>query len=122
MNRGKPRLPLLRHPARHSRAPIAALCDVAAVTEARHQRGQAFAMRGRRHPTSVGLSEKPKPAGRDNNVKGFIGLAAMGGRVCQRSNDLQELDDRARPYWRTRYDWRRVESSLNALPPVSHAD
>ncbi len=36
-------------------------------------------------------------------MKGFIGLAAMGGRVCQRSNDLQELDDRSRPSMR-KYD------------------
>jgi len=101
MNRGKPRLPLLRHPARHSRAPIAALCDVAAVSEARHQRGPGV-RDARKAPSHFGrLVRKTKPGqGGDNNVKGFIGLAAMGGRVCQRSNDLQELDDRARPSMR----------------------
>src|ERR1700731_2465983 len=99
---------LLRHPACHTRAPIAALCHVAAVTEARHQRGPGV-RDTRKPPACLGrLVRKTKPGQvRDNKLKGFIGLAAMGRRVRQRSSDLQELDDRARPSMR-KYDRQSI--------------
>jgi len=52
-------------------------------------------------------------------MKGFIGLAAMGRRVCQRSNDLQELDDRARPSMRQndRQGILVLRSDVNEVDP-----
>jgi len=52
-------------------------------------------------------------------MKGFFGLAAMGRRVCQRSNDLQKLDDRSGPS--VRQDHRQsilvLRSDVNEVNP-----
>src|SRR5579864_7874541 len=111
---------LLGHPSRHSGAPIAALCDVVAVTQARHQECPCVS-NPRKAPAHFGrLVRKTKPGqGGDNDVKGFTSLAAMGCRVCQRSNHLQELGDRARPSMRqnNRQGILVLRSDVNEVDP-----
>src|SRR4029077_7060233 len=86
---------LLGHPTRHTGTPIASLCDVVVVTQTSHQ----DCPNPRKPPAHFGrLVRKTKPGqGGDDNVEGFFRLAAMGRRVCQRSDDLQKLDDRSGP-------------------------
>src|SRR5580693_5217272 len=89
---------LLGHPTRHTGTPIASLCDVVVVTQTSHQDCPCMGNPGKAPARFDWLVRKTKPGqGWDNNVKGVFGFAAMGRRVCQRSNDLQKLDDRSGP-------------------------
>src|SRR4029077_19553622 len=81
--------------------PIASLCDVLAVTQTSHQDCPCIGNPRKAPARFGGLVRKTKPGqGWDNNVKGIFGFAAMDRRVCQRSNDLQKLDDRSGPSMR----------------------
>ena len=55
-------------------------------------------MRGKFHPGRVGLvGEAEAGQRRHDDVKGVLGLAAVGRRVLERTDQLQELEDGARP-------------------------
>src|SRR6266478_7748164 len=98
MNGSKTRRPLLGHPACHASAPIAALCNIVAVTQARHQHCPGASDARKTPPRFSELIRKAKSGERRNyNVKGVVGFTAVSHRVHERSDDLQELEDRARP-------------------------
>ena len=83
------------------RAPVAALRGELLVAEAPHQRdpGAGDALGA---PAGRGRLAGEAVAGhrRDHQMEGVRGAAAMGGRVGQRSDDLELLDDRTRPAMR----------------------
>src|SRR5579864_8108953 len=92
---------LLGHPTRHTGTPIASLCDVVVVTQTSHQDCPCIGNPRKAPARFGGLVRKTKPGqGGDDNMEGFFRLAAVGRRVCQRSNDLQKLKDRSRPSMR----------------------
>ena len=59
---------------------------------------QRSAMRSTPQPVSVGFPLKPNP-GSDGSTtwKASPAIAAVGGRVGERTDHVEELDDRARP-------------------------
>ncbi len=83
------------------RAPVAALCAIALVAEPAHELGPGPGDT-RRGPAGVVGWAGEAVAGerRDDDIEGVGGVAAMGARVGQRPNHLQELDDRAWPAMR----------------------
>jgi hypothetical protein len=87
-----------REQLRDDRAPVAALGDVPPVAEPEHE----LVERGR-HP-GRGPAGRRRLAGeavaghrRQDEVEGVLGAAAVGRRVGERLDHLQELDDRAGP-------------------------
>ena len=77
---------------------VAALGDIAVVAEAAHQlRPRACGAGGL--PAELGRLAREAVArqGRQHQVEGVLGGAAVGGRVGQRADGLEELDDRAGP-------------------------
>ena len=89
---------LARHRAGDGRAPVAALGDVARVSEALHQlRPGARDAVG--VPAGAGrlAGEAVARHGRDDDVEGVLGAAAVRGRIRERTDDLELLDDRSRP-------------------------
>src|SRR4029077_20257314 len=111
---------LLGHPTRHTGTPIASLCDVMVVTQTSHQDCPCIG-NPRKPPANFSrLVRKTKPGqGGDDNVEGFFRLAAMGRRVCQRTNDLQKLDDRSGPSMRQedRQGILVLRSDVNEVDP-----
>jgi signal transduction histidine kinase len=79
-------------------AHVAPLGDVARVAEAPHQlRPRACDAAG--VPAELGRLAREAVArqGRQHQVECVLGVAAVSGRVGQRSNGLEQLDDRAGP-------------------------
>src|SRR4029077_7659356 len=108
MNGDKPRGLLLGHPARYTSAPITALRNVVAVTQARHQHCPGASNARKTPPRFCRFVRKTKPGeGGNYDVKGFIGFTTVGRRVHQRSNDLHKLDDRPGPTM-SEYDWQGI--------------
>src|SRR5262249_47001115 len=99
---------LARHGAGDRRAPVAALSDVAGVAEALHQHRPGA-------PNAVGIpAYAGRPTGetvarhrRDNDVKGILRAAAGRGWIRSRIDDLELLDDGARPAVRND-DWQCI--------------
>ena len=81
------------------RAPVAALRDVPRRSRvARISWIQASAMWTGSQPVVVGLpGEAVSGHRRDHDVERVRGVAAVRGRVGERADDVQHLDDRARP-------------------------
>ena len=83
------------------RAPVAALGDVAVIAETLHQhvpcRGDAL-----RIPARGGWLLRETEAGdrRDHQMEGVFGLAAMGRRIGERPDNVQQLEDRTGPAMR----------------------
>ena len=92
------RRPLLRQRGRDDGAPIAALSHVARVAKAAHELAPGSGDAGG-VPAALGrlVREGKARQGRRDDVEGVLGTAAMGRRVRQRLDDLEELDHRARP-------------------------
>lgn len=86
------------HRAGDGGAPVAALSDVASVTEALHQLRPA-AGDAVRSPTGFRrLSGKPVAGhGGQNQVEGVFASTAVGRRIRERSNRLEQLEDRSWP-------------------------
>ena len=82
----------------HQRAPVAALRGEAGVAEPLHQRQPGLGD-ARRVPAGGGrpLREAIARHRRDHDIERVLRGAAMRGRIGQRLDDLQLLDDRARP-------------------------
>ena len=92
---------LAAHQVRDEGTHVAALGDVAGVAEAVHQlRPRACGTAG--VPTELGrLTGEPITGqGRQHQVEGVLGGAAVSGRVGQRADGLEQLDDRAGPAMR----------------------
>src|SRR6266436_424939 len=120
MNGSKTRRPLLGHPARYASAPITALRNIVAVTQARHQRCPGASNPRKTPPRFCRFVRKAKAGeGGDYGVKGFIGFATVGRRVHQRTNDLHKLDDRPRPSMRQndRQGILVLRSNVNEVNP-----
>ncbi len=110
---------LAAHQVRDECTHVAALGDVAGVAEAGHQlrpgaRGAAGV------PAELGgfAGEAVARQGRQHQVERVLGGAAVGGRVGQRADALQQLDDRARPA--VRHDQR--QRVLMSRPDVDEVD
>jgi hypothetical protein len=80
------------------RAPVAALGEPAVIAEALHEgdprvgdAGDVPAGRGRF------VGEPETRHGRDHDVKGVLGVAAVGDRIGQRADQVPELQNRAGP-------------------------
>jgi hypothetical protein len=89
------------HQVRDEGAHVAALGDVARVVEAVHQlRPRACDAAGL--PAELGRLARKAVAGqgRQHQVEGVLGGAAVSGRVGQRADGVEELDDRAGPAMR----------------------
>jgi hypothetical protein len=89
---------LAAHRVGHGGAHVAALGDIAAVAETPHQlrpglRGAAGI------PADLGRFAGEAVAGQrgQHQVEGVLGPSAVGGRVRQRADGLQQLDHRAGP-------------------------
>ena len=106
MNAEQPFWCLATHRVGDAGTLIAALGDVAGVSEAAHQLGP-----GPRDATSVPadlrrlVREAVAGQGRNHQIESVLCAAAVGGRVGERADDVQHLDDRARPA--VRYDQRQ---------------
>src|SRR6266446_7017615 len=89
---------LARHCARDQRAPVSALRDVASLIEALHQFGPR-ALHAVRVPASArGLSgEAVARQGWDHDVESILGAASVRGRVRERTDDLELLNDGSGP-------------------------
>ena len=110
---------LAAHRVRDGGAHVAALGDVARVAEAVHQlRPRAGDAAGL--PAELGRLAREAVAGqgRQHQVECVLGAAAVRGRVGQRADDLQQLDDRARPA--VRHDQR--QRVLVRRPHVDEVD
>ncbi len=86
---GQARDGLAAHQVGDEGADVAALCDVARVAETGHQlRPRARSAAG--IPTELGRLAREAVAGegRQHQVERVLGLAAVGGRVGQRSDGL----------------------------------
>src|SRR4029077_11870063 len=82
----------------YASAPIAALCNIVAVTQARHQHCPGASDARKTPPRFSGLIRKAKSGKRWNyNVKGVVRFTAVSHRVDERCDDLQELQDRSGP-------------------------
>jgi hypothetical protein len=97
-----------RRPPRvgHGGAHIAALGDIAGVAEATHQlRPRLGGAAG--VPADLGrlAGEAVAGQGRQHQVERVLGAAAMGGRVGERPDGAEQLDDRAGPA--VRHDQRQ---------------
>ncbi len=80
------------------RAPVAALRDVSRVAEASHQDDPGVGDVDRAPAGGRRLPRVPVAGHRrDHHVEGVLGAAAVGGRVGQRADDVEHLDDRAGP-------------------------
>ena len=89
---------LAAHQVRDEGTHVAALGDIAGVAEAVHQlRPRACGAAG--VPAELGrLAGEPVAGqGRQHQVECVLGGAAVSGRVGQRADGLQQLDDRAGP-------------------------
>jgi len=77
---------------------VAALGDVAGVAQAGHELGPRLGEAGG-VPTELGWRGREAVPGerRQHEVKGVLGATAVRGRVGERADDLEQLDDRARP-------------------------
>ena len=92
---------LARHRAGDGSAPVAALGDIAGVAEALHQlRPGSRDVVG--VPTGAGrlAGEAVARHRRDDDVERVLGAAAMRGRIRERTDDLELLDDGSRPAMR----------------------
>ena len=101
MDAGQPLGCLAAHGVGDGGAHVAALGDVAGVAEAVHQ------LRPRLRdaagvPADLGRLAGKAVAGygRQHEVERILGAAAVRGRVGQRADDLEQLDDRAGPAMR----------------------
>ena len=97
---------LATHQVRDEGAHVAALGDVAGVAEAVHQlRPRASGAGG--VPAELGrLAGEPVAGqGRQHEVERVLGLPAVRGRVGERADGLEQLDDRAGPA--VRHDQRQ---------------
>src|SRR5882672_8069257 len=98
MDRREPFHVLFGHPRRDARTPVAALREIVGVAQAPHQHRpcprdsrQAPAARGR----LVGKAIARKRG--HNDMEGVFGPTAVLRRVGQRTDDIEELEDAARP-------------------------
>jgi len=82
----------------HHRTPIPALRDPACVPEAPHKRDPGASDPGNT-PARLSrlIGEAVTRERRCDYVEGVLGLAAMGGRVGQGTDDLHEFDHRTWP-------------------------
>src|SRR6266581_2986268 len=99
---------LARHRAGDGGTPVAALGDVAGVSEALHQlRPGSRDVVG--VPTGAGwlAGEAVARYGRDDDVESVLGPASVRGRVRERPDDLDELEHGARPTVRDDH-WKRI--------------
>jgi hypothetical protein len=93
--------PLRRHTA-HQRtdegAVITALNAVARIAQARHQLGEGLGDPAGR-PAALGQRRREAVAdeGGDYEVKRLPGVEPMRPGIAERSDDVEELDDRTRP-------------------------
>ena len=84
--------------ARHGGTPVAALGEVAAVAEARHQNRPGTGDPLHTPSRCCGLAGEPEPGQRGaDHVERVGGVATVLGRIGERLDHLVELDDRARP-------------------------
>jgi hypothetical protein len=85
---------------------VAALGDVAGVAEAVHQLGPGAGDAGG-VPADLGrlAGEAVAGQGRQHEVERVLGASAVRGRVRERVDDLEQLDDRAGPA--VRHDQRQ---------------
>ena len=110
---------LAAHQVRDEGTHVAALGDVAGVAEAAHQlRPRASGAAG--VPAELGrlAGETVAGQGRQHEVECVLGAAAVSGRVGQRADGLEQLDDRARPT--VRHDQR--QRILVPRPDVDEVD
>ena len=110
---------LAAHQVRDEGTHVAALGDVAGVAEAVHQlRPRACGAAG--VPAELGrlAGEAVAGQGRQHQVECVLGGAAVRGRVGQRADGLQQLDDRAGPA--VRHDQR--QRVLMPRPDVDEVD
>ena len=115
----RPSGPLAAHRVRDVGAHVASLGDVARVAEAAHQlRPRASDAAGL--PAELGRLAREAVAGqgRQHQVECVLGGAAVSGRVGQRADGLQQLDDRAGPA--VRHDQR--QRILMPRPDVDEVD
>jgi hypothetical protein len=79
-------------------SPVAALGDIAGVADAAHQLSPR-SPNASRVPPDLGRLAREAVAGyrRQNQVEGVPGGAAVRGRVGERADGLEQLDDRAGP-------------------------
>ena len=89
---------LAAHQVRDEGTHVAALGDIAVIAEATHQlRPRACGAGGL--PAELGRLAREAVArqGRQHQVERVLGGAAVGGRVGEGADGLEELDDRAGP-------------------------
>ena len=79
-------------------SPVAALGDIAGVAEAAHQLRPGLP-NASRVPADLGRLTREPVAGyrRQNQVEGVLGVAAVSGRVSERADGVEQLDDGAGP-------------------------
>ena len=86
------------HLVHDERPPVTALCHELVVAETLHQLDPGEAMWTRSQPVVARLTREPVTRDRRNDhVKRVLGLAAECGGVSQRADEVEHLDDRARP-------------------------
>jgi hypothetical protein len=110
---------LAAHQVRDEGTHVAALGDVAGVAEAVHQfRPRACGAAG--VPAELGrlTGESVPGQGRQHQVECVLGVAAVSGRVGERADGLEQLDDRAGPTMR--HDQR--QRVLMLRPDVDEVD
>src|ERR1700741_3522592 len=89
---------LLRHPRGHASAPVAALGHVASVAQALHEYGPRFCNTRQAPPAFGGLVREPEAGERrHDDVESLVALAAVSRGIGQRTHDLEEFHNRARP-------------------------
>ena len=110
---------LAAHRVRDGGAHVAALGDVARVAEAVHQL-RPRACDAAVLPAELGRLAREAVAGqgRQHQVERVLGAAAVSGRVGQRADGVQQLDDRAGPA--VRHDQR--QRVLMPRPDVDEVD
>ena len=98
MDSHKPIGMLFRQPRRHTGAPVAALCDPTCISEPLHQFGPGFGY-PRQAPARLRrlVRKAVTRQRRHNDMESVLDLAAVGCRVDQGSDDLEEFKDRTWP-------------------------
>src|SRR6266550_5340011 len=109
---------LARHCARDRRAPVSALRDVAGVTEALHQFGPSARHAVRVPASARGLSgEAVARQGWDHDVESILGAASLRGRVRERTDHLELLNDGSGPAVRDDDRKRMTLNTSISTPP-----